>query len=909
MEVLLLGTGSADGWPNPWCRCASCTWARDTGTLRVDDRRPRRRRAARRLRSGRAAAGRPRGRRASPTCASCCSPTRTPTTSRRRRCCRGRGPAARRRCACSGPQSAIDACRDWVGPHDPVSLEVVAPGDVLDLDGYVVRPLAAAHDVGRDELDPRRAALRRHRARRRPAAARHRHRTARRRHDGGGRAVRRTTWSCSRSRSATGSTTARDTSTSRPSPRRSAALRAVGAVVDGTDVVAVHLSHHNPPRRRARAHPRSRGARASSTTSTVLVAPGVPRALRAATATPARPRRCALGQVARGRAPAARATRASATSRPAASARTTPSGAARVATHRDRRPATWETVETLDVADVLAAASAGDARARRLRRAVARRTARRGARVGHRARHARAGGVARRRRARLRRRWSPRSRSTAAHVVLVSNEVGQRRRAGARVRPALPRPARRPQPPPRRGVRRRRPRRRRTRGAAVRPRRTRDTPTARPARVLAVPDPGAAAVTDALDLADLVGRIGLPDADARDAAVARQARLTKPAGALGRLEDLSVWLSRRAGRVPAAAARPGPRRRLRRRPRRRAHRGHERLPARGHRADGAQLPRRRRGRERARAPERRDRPRRRHGGRRRLRRARRDRARRGHPLSGTPVVRVDRPRGRPHPRGVRAGDPRRHPRSPTRRSTPARTCSSPATWASATPRRRRCSSACSARSTPRSVVGRGTGIDDTTWMRKTAAIRDAMRRGRPLKGDMVDLLAAVGGADIAAMTGFLLAASARRTPVLLDGVVSTAAAVVAHRLAFRAREWWLAGSPLDRAGAARGARPPRPHAARRLPAAPRRGHRRPRRRCRCSTPPARRCARWRRSTRPASPTASPDARRAAPRPRDAHRDPRARAATGRPRGGRPGDAAGAGRRRRARPLRRGRRST
>ena len=95
---------------------------------------------------------------------------------------------------------------------------------------------------------------------------------------------------------------------------------------------------------------------------------------------------------------------------------------------------------------------------------------------------------------------------------------------------------------------------------------------------------------------------------------------------------------------------------------------------------------------------------------------------------------------------------------------------------------------------PASVVGRGTGIDDNTWMRKTAAIRDAMRRGRPLKGDMVDLLAAVGGADIAAMTGFLLSASARRTPVLLDGVVSTAAAVVAHRLAFRAREWWLAGS-------------------------------------------------------------------------------------------------------------------
>ena len=42
---------------------------------------------------------------------------------------------------------------------------------------------------------------------------------------------------------------------------------------------------------------------------------------------------------------------------------------------------------------------------------------------------------------------------------------------------------------------------------------------------------------------------------------------------------------------------------------------------------------------------------------------------------------------------------------------------------------------------PARVVGRGTGIDDATWMRKTAAVRDAMRRGRPLKGDPVTLLA------------------------------------------------------------------------------------------------------------------------------------------------------------------------
>jgi len=94
---------------------------------------------------------------------------------------------------------------------------------------------------------------------------------------------------------------------------------------------------------------------------------------------------------------------------------------------------------------------------------------------------------------------------------------------------------------------------------------------------------------------------------------------------------------------------------------------------------------------------------------------------------------------------------------------------------------------------PAGVVGRGTGIDDATWMRKTAAVRDAMRRGRPQMGDPVALLATVGGADLAAMTGFLLAAAARRTPVILDGVMSTAAALVAHRVAFRSTHWWIAG--------------------------------------------------------------------------------------------------------------------
>ena len=89
-------------------------------------------------------------------------------------------------------------------------------------------------------------------------------------------------------------------------------------------------------------------------------------------------------------------------------------------------------------------------------------------------------------------------------------------------------------------------------------------------------------------------------------------------------------------------------------------------------------------------------------------------------------------------------------------------------------------------------VGRGTGIDGATWMRKTAAVRDAMRRGRPVKGDPIGLLATSAGPDLAATTGFLLQAAARRTPVLLDGVISCACALVAHRIAFRASQWWCA---------------------------------------------------------------------------------------------------------------------
>ncbi len=96
-------------------------------------------------------------------------------------------------------------------------------------------------------------------------------------------------------------------------------------------------------------------------------------------------------------------------------------------------------------------------------------------------------------------------------------------------------------------------------------------------------------------------------------------------------------------------------------------------------------------------------------------------------------------------------------------------------------------------SEPVAVVGRGTGVDDEGWARKTAAIRDALFRARHVKADPIALLAVCGGADLAAMAGFLAQAAVRRTPVLLDGVVVTAAALVADRLAPGAKAWWQAG--------------------------------------------------------------------------------------------------------------------
>ncbi|MDG4796447.1 bifunctional adenosylcobinamide kinase/adenosylcobinamide-phosphate guanylyltransferase [Micromonospora sp. WMMD1082] len=89
------------------------------------------------------------------------------------------------------------------------------------------------------------------------------------------------------------------------------------------------------------------------------------------------------------------------------------------------------------------------------------------------------------------------------------------------------------------------------------------------------------------------------------------------------------------------------------------------------------------------------------------------------------------------------------------------------------------------------VVGGGGEIDDVAWMARCAAVRDALHRTRRSARDARDVLAELGGGDVAVATGILLGATARRTPVLLDGPVGVAAAMVSRDLAGQARHWCL----------------------------------------------------------------------------------------------------------------------
>ncbi len=91
------------------------------------------------------------------------------------------------------------------------------------------------------------------------------------------------------------------------------------------------------------------------------------------------------------------------------------------------------------------------------------------------------------------------------------------------------------------------------------------------------------------------------------------------------------------------------------------------------------------------------------------------------------------------------------------------------------------------------VVGRGTGISDDAMAHKTAVVDSALARAGTRAADPIETLAALGSADLAATTGFLLAATQDGVPVLLDGLMSVACALTADRIEPGTAAWFTAG--------------------------------------------------------------------------------------------------------------------
>ena len=93
----------------------------------------------------------------------------------------------------------------------------------------------------------------------------------------------------------------------------------------------------------------------------------------------------------------------------------------------------------------------------------------------------------------------------------------------------------------------------------------------------------------------------------------------------------------------------------------------------------------------------------------------------------------------------------------------------------------------------RSLVGQGTGILPTALDFKANVIEKALELHKPNPDDAIDILQKVGGFEIGAMAGAMLYAASRKIPILLDGFICTASALLAEKLAPNAKDYMLAG--------------------------------------------------------------------------------------------------------------------
>ncbi len=93
---------------------------------------------------------------------------------------------------------------------------------------------------------------------------------------------------------------------------------------------------------------------------------------------------------------------------------------------------------------------------------------------------------------------------------------------------------------------------------------------------------------------------------------------------------------------------------------------------------------------------------------------------------------------------------------------------------------------------PEEIVGRGTGLDDAGVQHKINVVRRALDVNQPNPEDALDVLANVGGFEIGGLAGAMLAAAANRIPIMVDGFISTAAAMIAASLAPSIRPYLIA---------------------------------------------------------------------------------------------------------------------
>ena len=348
MDILLAGSGSADGWPNPFCACASCTTERGAGRLRsqtsalVD--------GALLLDCG-------------PQTPQSVAQAGLDLTGLRHVLITHQHPdhcspafllfrswVASGPLDVVGPAEVIEQCRMWLAPGSPVTFTSVAAGDHVELGDYAVRVLAASHgatgssvlyDVasssGRLLYATDTAAL--------PGET--------------VEAVRGAAFDHVLLEETFGDLTTHGTDhlDLRTFPEQVRRLRVAGAVTEHTDVVAVHLSHHNPPSEELNRRLAGWGARAVPDGTRLGSSVGTGRAASRGTV-----RTMVIGGARSGKSHEAERLLAAepevtyvATSYPAGD---DPEWVARIHRHQARRPSHWQTLETTDLVPLLGEAGA-----------------------------------------------------------------------------------------------------------------------------------------------------------------------------------------------------------------------------------------------------------------------------------------------------------------------------------------------------------------------------------------------------------------------------------------------------------------------------------------------------------------------------------------------------------------------